>query len=184
MTQYIDKSAVVAEIERRIKKYATIDVGKSSKLDAIYGAKCKALMEILSFLDTLEVKEVELEEAARNYLLHEHISPLNEVFHQSDIKAEMQYHKDIENAFKMGFELGLKTKTGGQAMKVNYQWHNAPKELPDSDCICLTYYNGRYHVNVWNSYYKVWDDSEGDYCEFESTEKLDWIVLEVEGGNQ
>ena len=58
MAQYIDKSALIAEIERRIKKYATIDVGNSSELDALYGAKCKALMEILSFLDTLEVKDV------------------------------------------------------------------------------------------------------------------------------
>ena len=53
----IDKSAVVAEIEKRMKKNATIDVGNSSELEALYGAKCKALMEILSFIDTLEVKE-------------------------------------------------------------------------------------------------------------------------------
>ena len=64
------------------------------------------------------------------------------------------------------------------------RWHHAPKELPDCDCFCLTYYNGRYHINVWNTYYKVWDDSEEGYCEFESTEELDWIVLEVQGGNQ
>ena len=56
--ELIDKSAIIAEIERRIKKYATIDVGNSSELDALYGAKCKALMEILTFLDTLEVKEI------------------------------------------------------------------------------------------------------------------------------
>lgn len=56
---------------------------------------------------TLEVKEVDLDESARNYLLHEHVSPLNEIFHQADLKAEMQYHKDIENAFKAGYELGM-----------------------------------------------------------------------------
>ena len=60
MAQVIDKAAVVAEIEKRIKKYATIDVGDSRELDALYGAKCKALMEILSFIDTLEVKEVDV----------------------------------------------------------------------------------------------------------------------------
>lgn len=53
MEQYISKSALVAEIERRIKKYATIDVGNSSELDALYGAKCHALKSILTFLDTL-----------------------------------------------------------------------------------------------------------------------------------
>lgn len=58
MEKYILKSVLVAEIERRIKKYATIDVGNSGKLDALYGAKCKALMEILSFIDTLEVEEI------------------------------------------------------------------------------------------------------------------------------
>ena len=67
---------------------------------------------ILSFLDTLEVKEVDLDESARYYLMHEHISPLNEVLHQADLKAEMQYHKDIEDAYKAGFELGIKTKGG------------------------------------------------------------------------
>ncbi len=55
--EYIDKSALVAEIEKRMKKNAKIDVGNSSELEALYGAKCKALMEILSFIDTLEVKE-------------------------------------------------------------------------------------------------------------------------------
>ena len=57
MTKYISKSAVAAELEKRIKKYATINVGGSKELDALYGAKCKALMEILSFLDAIEVKE-------------------------------------------------------------------------------------------------------------------------------
>ena len=65
-------------------------------------------------------------------------------------------------------------------MKVNYQWHNAPKELPDCDCVCVTYCNGGYHVNVWNSYYKVWDNEDGSYTQFEASEELDWMVLEVE----
>ena len=57
----IDKDALVAEIERRLKKYAALDVGNSEELEAIYGAECKALIDILKFLDTLEVKEVDLE---------------------------------------------------------------------------------------------------------------------------
>ena len=69
------------------------------------------LVNLRDFIDTLEVKkEVDLDESARHYLLHEHISPLNEVLHQADLKVEMQYHKDIEDAYKAGFELGLKTK--------------------------------------------------------------------------
>ena len=75
MEQYISKDALVREIEERIKKYATINVGNSSELDALYGAKCHALKSVLSFLDTLEVKEVEeepvsndLEEAVNAYI--------------------------------------------------------------------------------------------------------------------
>lgn len=60
--------------------------------------------------ESLEVKVVDLEKEAKHYLLHEHSSPLTEIMHQADLKAEMQYHKDIENAFKRGFELGLKAK--------------------------------------------------------------------------
>ena len=65
-------------------------------------------------------------------------------------------------------------------MKVNYTWHNAPKELPACECVCVTYYNGGYHINVWNPYFRTWDDSEGDDCEFDNNKELDWMVLEVE----
>ena len=58
MEKYISLAALIAEIERRIKKYAAIDTVNSVELDALYGAKCKALMEILSFLDTIELKEI------------------------------------------------------------------------------------------------------------------------------
>ena len=45
---------------------------------------------------------MELKEASRHYLLYEHLSPLNDIMHQADLNAEMQYHKDIEAAFKAG----------------------------------------------------------------------------------
>jgi hypothetical protein len=57
---------------------------------------------------------VDLDKSARCYLLNEHKSPLNEVLHQCDLKTEMQYHQDIENAYKAGFELGLKAMKGGE----------------------------------------------------------------------
>lgn len=56
----IDKDALVAEIERRQKIHFNdyhID-GNNSPAD--YGA-CNALTQILAFIDTLEVKEVDLE---------------------------------------------------------------------------------------------------------------------------
>ena len=70
------------------------------------------IKDVESLVESLEVKEVDLDKSARHYLLHEHISPLNEVLHQADLKVEMQYHKDIEDAYKAGFELGLNVKKG------------------------------------------------------------------------
>lgn len=64
------------------------------------------------FVDTLEDKGVDLDSSATHYLLYEHRSPLNEIMHQVDLKSEMQYHKDIEHAYKAGFELGLKAQKG------------------------------------------------------------------------
>ena len=49
-------------------------------------------------------KSEDLEESAKYYLLNNHVSSLNDILHQADLKVEMQYHKDIENAFKAGAE--------------------------------------------------------------------------------
>lgn len=104
--ELIDKSAVVAEIENLLDKgkyHEEFDCAyRDGNNDALYALKDK--------LNTLKPKGVDLEKAASHYLLHDHVSPLNKVFHKADIKTEIQYHKDIENAFKAGFKLGLKAK--------------------------------------------------------------------------
>ena len=56
MEQYIPKSAVVAEIERLVNNY-------DKALD--YEA---ALEDVRNFLDTLEVKEVDLKKVYRDYI--------------------------------------------------------------------------------------------------------------------
>ena len=57
MAQYIDKSALVAEIERRINGL------KDCHADTIegYAGEISGLERLLSFINTLEVKEVDLE---------------------------------------------------------------------------------------------------------------------------
>ena len=60
MTQYVDKDALVAEIERRIKSinscsFRTAELG-SEKSDE---GQLNAYNVMLSFIDTLEVKEVD-----------------------------------------------------------------------------------------------------------------------------
>lgn len=54
MEQYIKKSALVAEIERRLEEYKTYP---DYQIDSNYMELC----DILSFINTLEVKEVDLE---------------------------------------------------------------------------------------------------------------------------
>lgn len=101
----IDKDKVVEEIERLKTIY-------NDNENIHHIAKYNILVDILSFLDNLETKEVDLDESARHYLLHEHISPLNNILHQADLKVEMQYHKDIEDAYKAGFEFCLNAQKG------------------------------------------------------------------------
>ncbi len=55
----IDKDAVVAEIERRIKKFR-------EEKDSVSIVKTNTYKGILSFLDTLDVKEVDLGEKENN----------------------------------------------------------------------------------------------------------------------
>lgn len=56
MTQYIDKNAVVAEIERMIEEPAPSHDSQCSWEDGYYCGLCKAE----SIIDTLEAKEVDL----------------------------------------------------------------------------------------------------------------------------
>jgi len=77
MKQYIDKSIVVAEIKKRRSRNSKNKLNIAAAFEDNY---------LLSFLDTLEVKEVDLE-------------------------------KDIKNAFKAGYELGIqKAQKGGEEL--------------------------------------------------------------------
>ena len=112
MAQYISKDALLADIEKVIDEPAPLHDQQCTWEDGYYCGLYKAE----SIIDTFEVKEVDLEKETTHYLLYEHRSPLNEIMHQADLNAEIQYHKDIENAFKAGFELGMtaniKTRKG------------------------------------------------------------------------
>lgn len=60
MAQYIDKSALVAEIKRLLDRYVSV-------LTFNYRAT-KDLNHLLSFIDTLEVKDVDLEKEKDSYM--------------------------------------------------------------------------------------------------------------------
>lgn len=90
MTQYIDKSALVAEIEKRRKEWWF-----GSSIEAKY--KKEECDDILFFINTLEVKEVDLEKEIDNYL-----QPL------AAWEIQEAPFTSMENIAKHFFELGIK----------------------------------------------------------------------------
>ena len=116
MPQYINKSAVKAELERRIslfkkeKKTEKWSVGASQINVVSLGARIAMLEEIISFLDTLEVKE--------------------EVLDRNDKTKLMQ--KCVKAAYKRGYDMGVLQTTN----KVNHNTKDLEKEnLPISNSL-------------------------------------------------
>lgn len=67
MAQYIDKSALVAEIENKFQKYWKLGEESDALQDGnakYWGGVLSCLNEVKTLIDTLEVKEVDLEEKA------------------------------------------------------------------------------------------------------------------------
>lgn len=75
MTQYINKDALVAEIESYISNYKDI-LARTDRNDAVWvdfvsnvEAKINVLQHLLIFLDALEVKEIDLEKELRDFVV-------------------------------------------------------------------------------------------------------------------
>ena len=90
MIQYIDKSALVAELEKRIKETESMQ----PKFDQFWAGQISAFKGVLKILDTFEVKEVDLNTAVERYV-EQHKSELNGYF-------------DLRRIAKHFYELGLK----------------------------------------------------------------------------
>lgn len=104
MKRLIDKSALVAEIEKRIKGL------KDCHADTVagYAGEISGLERLLSFIDTLESKEVDLE-VELNTWRHNH-------FHgqRDDKGANGEYLTRVSQLeiAKLFYELGLKEQKG------------------------------------------------------------------------
>ena len=96
MPQYIDKAAVVAEIEKRRDRNSKNKLNLAAAFEDNY---------ILSFLDTLETKEVDLEQEIQQYIN----DCLDIKFPTTDIEL---IAKDVEYTARKFFELGLKVRKG------------------------------------------------------------------------
>ena len=108
MLQYILKDVLVAEIENRInrcnikKQYCPVN----TQIEAICDNKICAYKELLSFLDTLEMKDVDLEKEIKE-LQHKY-----KTIDEYEGYPCTMYANGIEWIAKHFFELGLKAQKG------------------------------------------------------------------------
>lgn len=113
MAQYIDKDALLKEIERRIK---AIPRGETDKrLKAVYGNEAFVLNDLLSFIDTIEVidpyeKCVQYASVESGIKAHAEVYSFNiesELFNQLTKEQQKLWRKEIEQACISGGYCGL-----------------------------------------------------------------------------
>ena len=102
----IDKDALVAEIERRVKRFR-------EQKNTISIIKTNTYKGLLSFLDTLEVKEVDLDSERKKYLT-EHFNVYEDGFLQSKRSNLPLDTYDVIKIAKHFFKLGLKVVQKGE----------------------------------------------------------------------
>ena len=112
MAQYINKDALVAEIERRrtkIKEYCLREVH-----DTRFDVVPEQLSFILAFIDTLEVKEVDLEKESESIANGIMISVQSNKYGTNIYNTERNdfNHYHLQMAARKGIELGLKAQKG------------------------------------------------------------------------
>ena len=102
--QYINKSSIITEIRKLLhnaEAYLKYHHNKNDELVHSFKHQKLTMCELLSFIDSLEVKEVDLEKEIEKYLL------TNAAFLIGGDSKLVVHH--IARYF---FELGLKTKGG------------------------------------------------------------------------
>ena len=116
MAQYIDKAVLVAEIEKRLDELWDLlpnasDVVKDNytKEEANIIGKYTTLESFSKFLDTLEIKEVDLEKHIKE--------DIEDIFFDLDgvaVKGTTHYLtvEDVKDIAKHFFELGIKAQKG------------------------------------------------------------------------
>lgn len=107
MTKYIDKDALIKEIKKRIVDIMD-ECSKSKRPQFTLYGKINALENLLPFIDTLEVKEVDLEEEARKWEDKVYL----ECGYQDSYGTPHAPFHEIGNAFIAGAKLILKAQKG------------------------------------------------------------------------
>jgi len=108
----IDKDALVAEIERKEKYAQTLgDNAINGSMQQFYDGMKECCQQLSVFLDTLEMKEVDLEKETDKYIFENFHGSETLGFFANRTKEEPNW-KDIALCAKHFFELGLKAQKG------------------------------------------------------------------------
>ena len=121
--ELIDKSALVAEIEKYISNYKGIlnklDKSSDKRLDStlMLESKIDVLQHILSFLNTLEEKEVDLKKEVDSQMdllcnLLCYMDELSNGDSEGVYPLPINVKEDLQRFAKYFFELGLKAQKG------------------------------------------------------------------------
>lgn len=135
MTQYIDKAALVAEIEKRWRSLAN----KNYKANGKYDIEISTLLSIKSFIDTLEVKDpyglwVQYPSVKDAIQAHAETYSFNiesRLFHQLTKEQQELWRKEIEQAYISGGEVGVEL-----ARDTRYKENLEVKEVELNDEKC------------------------------------------------
>ena len=106
MAQYISKSALVAEIESKIEKYTKRGEESDAKRDGYgmyWGGVLSCLNEVRTLCNTIEVKEVDLDEEFDRYCDNLYL-----------IDLENEPYAELFDVAKHFFELGIQVSNKAQ----------------------------------------------------------------------
>lgn len=107
MIKYIDKAAVVADIEGKKRK---ISPNADWHFDEYAEGYVDALKDILNFLDTLEVKEVDLEKELNDFIEEQKAWVKDDRIVEYNNGDSFNHIYDLEKIAEHFYELGLKAR--------------------------------------------------------------------------
>lgn len=105
MAQYIDKAALVAEIEKQQRRLDILGQANKVELRKTAAIQNGVYCTLLSFIDTLEVKEVDLKKEIDLYIENS-ITGINPIYTKGAVSNL------VEKTAQHFFELGLNVQKG------------------------------------------------------------------------